>query len=314
MPALKPYFIIFGFGMIFGFFISPFAVGSPKDILLSPSQNLFAQEVESILPKTPPEKSQTTKINIDQLFAYFEQEQQILKNHEPQVLGTVDEINDQSSQIEPLSLKTGKLTIALFGDSMIDTMETNAPYLQQTLSKLYPNMQFDLLNYGIGAQTVAKGLERINQDFNYKDRQYPSILSSEADVFIIDSFAYNPMENLDEYASSLTQLIATFKATGKNVFLLATIAPLKSDFGKGPGGVNWDSDIAWTHATKINAHLEKAISIAQNQNIPIIDCYHATLLSSGEGLRAYVNKHDGIHPSIAGHQFIASQITKVLSF
>ena len=290
--------------MLAGLIISPYAINRPEDLLISPSKDLFAQEKMSNI--SPINTNQSSKSNqLVQLFVTYDQEQTKL-NQTQQVLGQFIS--------KSISEKTGTKTIALFGDSMVDTMDTNLPYLAKSLQNIYPNVQFTLLNYGIGAQTVVKGLSRLSEEFNYKDRQYPAILASKADIFIIDSFAYNPMENIDEYENKLRQLLTQIKAVGKPVYFLATIAPLKANFGKGPGGVNWESDTAWTHATKIQAHLEKGIAVAKSLEIPIIDCYHPTLQTSGEGTSDYVNKNDGIHPSVAGHQYIASYIANMLEF
>jgi len=242
------------------------------------------------------------------LFSYYDNEQLGLIDYDESRQTKEAEITQDTILNETLSDKKGHRTLVLYGDSMIDTMETNAPYLQNALQKIYPNISFDLLNYGIGAQPASKGLERINTSFEYKDRSYLPALEAKADIYIVDSFAYNPMENLAEYESALRGILEQFKSNGKPVYLVATIAPLKSNFGKGPGGVNWESDIAWTHATKIQTHIEKAIAVASYLNIPVIDCYHQTLQSNGEGIASMVNSHDGIHPSVAGHQFIAKQV------
>src|SRR3972149_830689 len=51
--------------------------------------------------------------------------------------------------LPPLSKKS--YTIALIGDSMIDTLGFDLPHLAAALKKLYPTTQFNLLNYGMGA-------------------------------------------------------------------------------------------------------------------------------------------------------------------
>jgi len=312
MTAPKNIFTIFCFGMFFGIIISPFVNTKPQDILLSPTKNLFAQELmpqnnlQSKIPKS-------TDSYVNDLFASYDQEQNILIQNS-QVLGASDvQTEDNLIKEKPIALLSGHKTIALFGDSMIDTMETDAPYLKKALKSSYPNIDFNLLNYGIGAQSVTKGLDRLNENINYKDRQYQAIFNSNADIFIIESFAYNPLDNSEEYETNMRSLLNQFVGLGKPVYFLATIAPLKVNFGKGPGGVNWDSDTAWTHATKIDSYLEKGISIARSLNIPVIDCYHPTLQTNGEGITIYVNKHDGIHPSVSGHQFIADKIAHMIS-
>jgi hypothetical protein len=45
----------------------------------------------------------------------------------------------------------GPATIAILGDSMVDTLGRDLKSLSQTLSQYYPRVTFNLLNYGVGA-------------------------------------------------------------------------------------------------------------------------------------------------------------------
>ncbi|NMB56720.1 SGNH/GDSL hydrolase family protein [Candidatus Beckwithbacteria bacterium] len=294
-------------GAIFGLAISPFVNQKPQTINPQTTPT-FAYENQD--DKESPETDQTT---IKEKFAQIDYEQMRLRflrseNNKPNVLGTKTESKPSLG-----SDKNGQATIALIGDSMVDTMGTNLPYLKTSLKNYYPNYQFNLLNYGIGGETVDKGLARVNQNLNYKDRSYNAITASNANIIIIDSFAYNPMDNLEDYKQNLQSLINQIRLNNTTVFFLATIAPLKVDFGKGPLGINWDKDTAYTHATKIQTQMEAAIILAKANGLPVIDCYHQTLQSNGEGIKSYVNSSDGIHPSELGHNFIASQIAYTLA-
>lgn len=313
MSAPKNIITIFTCGIIFGIAISPFLNSKPQNFILSPTQDLFAKEIVS-QNKIDKKPELISNNKLKELFLSYDQEQlSLTKTHQVLGVNTTPVHEGVPKKTTAFLVNTHK-TIALFGDSMVDTMETSAPYLHKELVKIYPNIKFDILNYGIGAQSVTKGLSRLNENLNYKDRQYLPILNSGADIFIVESFAYNPMDDIGEYENNMRLLLEKFIATGKPIYFLATIAPLKTNFGKGPGGVNWDNDSAWTHATKINSYLEKGLSIAKSYNLPIIDCYHSSIQSNGEGMSSYVNKHDGIHPSQSGHQYIASQISQSIDF
>ena len=249
-----------------------------------------------------------------------------MAQEEPTVLGVTTIMNQTPSQIPtqtPTPLPTltptsvifstpkNNYTIAIFGDSMIDTMGERLEYLEHSLKKKYPKTNFQLYNYGIGAQTVEQGVARLNSSLDYKDRHYPPLTQINPDIIILGSFAYNPFSpyNRDQHWLQLTKLTEEAKKITPNIYLLAEIAPLRSDFGKGPGGVNWETNTAWTHSGHIIEQLENVLGLSKTLNIPIIDAY-----TPSGGKKIYVNPHDGIHPSVAGHEFTADIITEKLIF
>src|SRR3989344_7760281 len=95
-------------------------------------------------------------------------------------------------------LSKSAYTIAIFGDSMADTMGENLEYLQKSLKSKYSRTSFNLYNYGIGGQNVADGLARFGSAFSYQSRSYPPITQIKADVIIVGSFAYNPFASHDK--------------------------------------------------------------------------------------------------------------------
>ncbi len=208
-------------------------------------------------------------------------------------------------------------TIAVFGDSMVDTMGERLEYLEGALKEKYPDTTFFLYNYGIGAQNAEDGLKRFNEDFKYKDRNFPAISKIEEDVIIIGSFAYNPFSphNKDKHWLNLTQIVKEAqKKRDADVYLLAETAPLRRTFGKGPGGANWDEDTSFKHSGYIVEQLEATISLGKTLNVPVIDAYHKSLKEGSlkEGKRELVDTHDGIHPGVEGHKFIAEEIANSL--
>src|SRR5690349_10068088 len=129
-------------------------------------------------------------------------------------------------------------SIAIYGDSMVDTMGEQLEYLQAALKKQYPGKTFYYYNYGIGSQNVEEGLNRFDKAFDYKTRHFVPLSSLHPDIIIIGSFSYNPFYpyDKDRHWNTLTQLVQKAKATGADVYMLAEIAPLKTGFGKGPNG------------------------------------------------------------------------------
>lgn len=221
------------------------------------------------------------------------------------------------SEVQPVDKTPRKSAwkIAVFGDSMVDTMGEGLPYLEKALKKRYPDVSFTLYNYGMGAQNVEAGLERFNKPFSYKNRKYEPLDTLDADIIIVGSFAYNPFDpfDRDKHWLTLTRLVEKAKDTYADVYLLAEIAPLRSEFGKGPQGVNWDRVTAFEHSGKIIKQLENAVGLSKNLNVLLINAYEKSIVSAkNEGKREYVNAADGIHQSVKGQEFMAEEIAKSL--
>ena len=208
-------------------------------------------------------------------------------------------------------------SIALIGDSMVDTMGESGDYLRLELAKKYPNVQFVIYNYGKGARNVTQGLADYHEPFTYKDRTYKSIDTVKPDIIIVGSFAYNPFSPHDrnQHWLQYTRLVQEAQKTTPHVYMLAEIAPVRSGFGLTPNGVAWDPQSAWSHTGKILEQLQNVLSLSQTLHIPVIDSYTPSLNEAGtEGKRELINSADNIHPSVVGHEFIAQKIVEKLQF
>lgn len=234
----------------------------------------------------------------------------------PQATGAPQQkLDEQAEQADDHKPRKDNFKIAIFGDSMIDVMGDGLPYLEKALKKKYPEVEFTLYNYGMGAQNVDEGLNRFDKDYKYKTRSYSSLATLDADIIIVGSFAYNPFDpfDRDKHWLSLTRLVEKAKDTHADVYLLAEIAPLRSDFGRGPQGVNWERVTAYEHSGKIIKQLENAVGLSKNLNVILINTYEKSIISAKtEGKREYVNLSDGIHQSIKGQEFMADEIANAL--
>lgn len=223
-----------------------------------------------------------------------------------------------SSQINSFDTVPKKLTykIAILGDSMVDTMGERLEYLEHNLKAKYPDTEFLLYNYGIGARNVVEALGQIYNEFNNRDRHFPPLAVLQPDILIVGSFAYNPFfpHDRNKHWLGLAALIQEAKKVAPKVYILAEIAPLKRDFGKGPNGVNWDNDTVYIHATHIIEQLENAVGLSKSLGVPLIDVFAVSQTNEEkEGSWRYVNPSDGIHPSVAGHELTAEIISKTIS-
>lgn len=207
-----------------------------------------------------------------------------------------------------------EITIALFGDSMIDTMGDKADVLAQVLKRKYPDTIFTIYNYGIGAQNVEAGLARFDSPYVYFKRDYPPVASVNPDIVIVGTFSYNPFNPHDpgRHIEALTNLLQKAKQTGADVYLLVEIAPLSEDFGRGEKGVNMTTQAAADHASHIRENLEDSLNVARSVGITAIDAYTGSKINETTGTKTYVNPDDGIHPSYEGHLYTADQIVKTI--
>jgi lysophospholipase L1-like esterase len=227
---------------------------------------------------------------------------------------TIASAPTSSPTATPIKLKKKSYRIAVYGDSMVDTMGELLEYMDHELKRKYPETTFGLFNYGIGSQNVEEGLERFDKPFSYQTRTYPPITQVKADVIIIGSFAYNPFSpyDRDRHWLALTRLVQEAQKTGTKVYMLAEIAPLRNGFGKGPQGVNWSDGASHTHAQHIVEQLENAVGLAQALHAPLINAYEASKEKNGSGTKKYINTSDGIHPSVEGHELTAKTIIETL--
>lgn len=187
-------------------------------------------------------------------------------------------------------------------------------YLDKQMMARYPTTKFKFYNYGIGSQNVVEANKRFSEPFIYQTRNYPPLDEINADIIIVSSFAYNPLSPYDKTAhmNSLKDLIQKSKATGAKVYLLAEIAPLRTGFGKGVGGVNWDEEKVNQHVGYILQNLDASVFLASQTNTPLINAYKKSQTDEKYGNKMYVATHDGIHPSIEGEVFMADIIAETI--
>lgn len=320
---IKETLLIFILGLFIGVGVSPYASGTPQDFFISPVSLSMAQTKDLLVPlaegevlgamteaKSPP------PVTFENLQNLVDQE-----DNEP-----VKQDEENKNEISALALSEknkrtnpvkGELTVAVLGDSMVDTMGPSLPYLEKALKNYYPEFHFHLLNYGAGGTNIDYGVQRLTQPYEYLGKTIPALVSTKPDIVIVESFAYNPWgaekSDLDRHWLAMAKVIDILKSqTQAKILFLATIAPNKANFGAGPNGINWAKDQAWQHAEKINLYLENSVRFAQSQNIPVVDAYHPSLVA-GDGNLAYINASDHIHPSVSGCQFIANLLAQKLN-
>lgn len=240
------------------------------------------------------------------------------------VLGETTEASPSPTPLpkpKPLTRRAKKssFTIAVLGDSMVDTLGPDIPHLKSILGSMYPHVTFwNMRNYGVGGTNIDYGVERLTNDYSYLGNRIPSLISQSPDVVVIESFGYNPY-SYDEGAllrhwMKLAEIVTTIRdrLPQTKIVIAATIAPNWSTFGDGAAGLSYDAESKHQKTQVIKTYLENAVRFARSEHIPIADAYHASLDEAGNGKSVYINAGDHIHYSDAGRRLFAAKVAEAI--
>lgn len=198
--------------------------------------------------------------------------------------------------------RTKTATIALLGDSMIQTMYQVEPLKNLLLASLL-TYNFKILNFGVGATSIDSGRERL-----------PQVLSQNPNVVVVESFAYNAGGlTLDHQWEILGKIVEKIKEKGAQPVILSTICPNSTIYAKGIGGLNWNDEQRKQASQTTKSFLENAVKFAKTSNLPLADAYDSSCDSGGEGLSKYIDPASHLHPSALGHELVSQKISEAVS-
>jgi len=226
----------------------------------------------------------------------------------PQVLGV--EVEKQSG---PKSL-----AVAVLGDSMIDVLQSDLPQLQTALKNYFPNTNLSLYNFGVGASNLGHALYRLTNEYEYLGRNFPSVVSIQPDILVLESFAYNnfgdSQEGLDKQWLLIAEIITKVEQLSPKtkIILAATIAPNSSVYGDGIDGIDWPPDQKRARVLTVKKYLQNLINFATSQGYSLADAYHPSMDANGEGKLTYINAGDNLHPSGPGGVLFCQKIAEVI--
>ena len=198
------------------------------------------------------------------------------------------------------------ITVAVLGDSMIETLGPNIPQLQKALFQYYPDKKIKILNYGTPATTMEHALSRL-----------PSLISQVPDVIIIESFAYNNFGNTqigyDKQSNLISNIITKIhdQLPKTSILLTSTIAPNSLIFSNNSSGSQFNALEKIERTTTIKNYLQNFINYAKDRHIPYADVYLPSLINN-EGNKNFIDYKDNIHPSILGGEFFCDTLAKAL--
>lgn len=212
----------------------------------------------------------------------------------------------------------GKIyTVAVLGDSMIDTLGENIPQLETSLTRYFPNKKFSILNYGVGSSDIEYAFFRLNNSYQYLNKNFPSLISQNPDIIVIESFAYNNFGNsqsgIDRQWLGLGAITTTIKEKLPNckIVLASTIAPNSLIFANGNPNAYFTSFEKIEKTNTIKLYLQNLINFANSEHFPLADAYFPSLLKN-EGMIDLINPDDNIHPSELGKEFFCDTVAKTI--
>jgi len=235
------------------------------------------------------------------------------------ITGTVLGVNTTTSSVpKNLSVITpdkagiggdGKVTtIALLGDSMIQTLGNDLSALKSALAQYFPNRVFSLLNLGQGSQNIEYGISH----------ELPLALNAKADIIVVESFAYNNFGNSDNGINrhwldlgAITTSIRQHLPSAK-IIIAATIAPNSVTFGNGIADIHFTALEKIEKTSTIKLYLQNAVNFATSQGFPLADAYHLSM-SNGQGLKEFISPVDNLHPSILGARLFSDIIADTIA-
>lgn len=237
----------------------------------------------------------------------------------PTIQPTPVSLPSPQSVMNARRLRKNHYTIALLGDSMIDTLGPGVPSLKKLLTITYPGVTFTVANFGVGATNIEYGIERITNAYEYLGQHIQALVDSHPDIVVVESFGYNPLPDsegaLDRHWMDLAYVVDKVKITmpEAKIIIAATIAPNWDIFGDGTPGLSFTPEEKRKRVVTIKTYLDNAVRFAKSQHLPLADVFHASLDASGNGKAIYINSSDHIHYSEAGKRLFAKKVVETVA-
>ncbi len=281
------------------------------------AEGIISPLADNFTPPVAPQNTARPSVTFGQLTAAPAVLGAIAPPPPPAILSS-EQMPTPTPTAETRRAKKSSYTLAVLGDSMVDTLGPGVPHLQTKLSTLYSGTKFTILNFGVGATNIDYGLERLTRDYSYLGEPKPSLISQKPDIVVIESFGYNPYPfdegAMEKHWLQLALIVETLKLQLPEVKIViaATIAPNSKTFGDGAPGVSFDPIAKQEHVRVVKRYLENTVRFAQGQNLPLADAYHPSLDKNGDGILTYINGGDHIHYSDAGRALFAQKVVEAI--
>lgn len=260
--------------------------------------------------------SRYTQAQIPLYYQLLEAYQPVTNYNQPQntlnnstVLGVSTTSSTSASAPIPIPQIGGDgpvLKIAVFGDSMIETLGPEITALKNSLKQYFPQKIFSLSNFGQSSTTIDKAVTKL-----------PEIIAQNPDIVVIESFAYNNYGNTQSGFDKQWQQLSDITTKIKNslpkskIIITSTIAPNSIVFANGIKDLHLSSLDKIERTSTIKLYLQNAINFATSLGFPLADAYHPSL-NNNDGSREFISSTDNLHPSASGATLFADVLADTI--
>lgn len=186
--------------------------------------------------------------------------------------------------------------IVCFGDSVTGvyyhtgSRRAYTDMLGTALRRIAPVADLEMINAGVSGHTTANGLSRIEKD----------VLAHKPDLVTV-MFGLNDMVRvpLEQYRANLKEIVARCRAAGAEVILATPNAVI---------------DTPARPIAKLVSYCDVVRAVARELRVPLCDCYqrHAALREHAPFVWR-LTMSDPIHPNMAGHKRLATELAQTLA-
>ncbi len=188
--------------------------------------------------------------------------------------------NDQSSSNQESKQSTfdvfpktfkGNIKILVLGSTQVNQLQDGHGLIAK-LSKYYPNIKFEFINYSSDYSDINYALAKTNDTFINNNTLQSSVIFQEPDILLVDTFGYD--QNLDEktklesHLQKLNNIINIVFSYNKsqNIFI-SNFAPNSSSYSN----ISSDANLQYALAAKTLSNINSINTSIQSNHLPIID-------------------------------------------
>ncbi len=210
--------------------------------------------------------------------------------------------------------------VILVGDSMTAALGPHGGPFSEYLNTLYGESGIIVDNYSVPSSNIQSLQKRFTEQFTNVDGELllPIRDRKDADLIIIESFAYNPLSHLTaeeavtEHERELhhfLEVVAT-ELPRTRVALMTTVAPDWETFARRSQQLN--AEQSRLQAEERIRYLLKHQDLGGMYALPVINVFAASLSPQGDGDSRYINPDDNIHPSVDGIELISRTMSNFI--
>jgi lysophospholipase L1-like esterase len=194
---------------------------------------------------------------------------------------------------------TEKPTVVCFGDSITLGIGLKDAAYPTVLSKL---LETDVVNAGVGGNTTAAGLARIDKDVLAAKSAVVVAMFGTNDSVISKPGVYRVP--VDKFEANLREIVTRCRSIGAKV-VLCTPCPIVAERYYTRHPKEYYDPVGGLPAV-LNRYCEAVKKVGSEMSVPVVDIQHAF----GDDLRPF--EKDGVHPDASGAKIIAEGVSEAV--